>query len=340
MLKKTLIPIIAAAAVVVPAAAANAAPNMEVAIQDEDVFVDAKTLNPDRGYDALDRLGVKRMRILMPLKAVQTGGGFDFGKYDRAVDRASARGVQTQLVLVGRYPRPNVGEFKRYAKAAATHFRGRVMRYSIWNEPNFKAWLAPVKKAPGLYRKLYAAGYKAVKSADRRAKVLMGETAPYAQGRNAMAPVKFLRQVACVNSSYKRVKRCPKLKTDGYAHHPYDFEKAPRRSKRGKDDATIGSLRNLTTALDKIARTGQIRGTKAVYLTEFGYLATGRRGLPEATRAKFLRQAYGIARKNRRVKQVVQYLLVQPGDSPFTTGILDLAGGETPSFSALASIAK
>jgi hypothetical protein len=120
------------------------------------------------------------------------------------------------------------------------------------------------------------AGYQAIKASDGAAKVLIGETVPYAQGRRAMAPVKFLRKMACVNNQYRRVRRCPKLKADGYAHHPYD---------------------------------------KA-------------RELPEAGPAH--------RRKNRRVKEVVQYLLVQPNDgSPFTTGIISSDGVATPSFAVL-----
>jgi len=146
--------------------------------------------------------------------------------------------------------------------------------------------------------------------------------------------------MACVNSQYRRVKRCPKLKADGYAHHPYDFERAPKRSVRGKDDATIGSLRNLTSALDKLAHSGQLKGTKKLYLTEYGYLATGRRGLSERKRASYLKQGLRIARKNRRVKEVVQYLLVQPNDgSPFTTGIISANGVATPSFAVLRAAA-
>jgi hypothetical protein len=132
----------------------------------------------------------------------------------------------------------------------------------------------------------------------------------------------------------------PKLKADGYAHHPYDFEHAPKRSIRGKDDATIGSLRHLTRALDELAHSGQLKGTKKLYLTEYGYLATGRRGLSERKRASYLKQGLRIARKNRRVKEVVQYLLVQPNNgSPFTTGIISASGVATPSFAVLRAAA-
>jgi hypothetical protein len=334
-MRRLSIIILSLVSLLVPAALADAKP--QIAIEDESVFVDNKALSREQGYAALNQLGIHQMRVLITQAGAQRGdGSFDFGKYVRAIDEANSRGVSTQVVLVGRYPRPNVGEFARFASAAADALKGRVQRYSIWNEPNYVAWLAPLKKAPALYRKLYVAGYKAVKTADPRAKVMIGETVPYAQGRRAMAPVKFLRKMACVNNNYRVVKRCPKLKADGYAHHPYDFEKAPKRSKRGKDDATIGSLRNLTQALDKLARSGQLKGTKSLYLTEYGYLATGRRGLSERKRASYLKQGLRIARKNRRVKQVVQYLLVQPNDgSTFTTGILTPDGNPTPSFAAL-----
>ena len=114
----------------------------------------------------------------------------------------------------------------------------------------------------------------------------------------------------------------------------------PIRSIRGKDDATIGSLRHLTRALDKLAHSGQLKGTKKLYLTEYGYLATGRRGLSERKRASYLKQGLRIARKNRRVKEVVQYLLVQPNNgSPFTTGIISASGVATPSFAVLRAAA-
>jgi hypothetical protein len=338
--RRTTIIILSLLALLVPAALAHAKP--EIGIQDEDVFVDGKsTLTPTQGYSRLADLGVHRMRILVSSDSVETaGGGFDFSKYDRAVNQAAQNGVKVQFTLVGKHPRPNVPDFARFAAATAQHFKGRVDRYGIWNEPNYIAWLKPLRRAPAMYRKIYAAGYKAIKANDASAKVLIGETVPYAQGRRAMAPIKFLRKMACVNSRYHRVGHCRKLKADGYAHHPYDFEKAPRRSKRGKDDATIGSLSNLTRALAKIAHTGQLKGTSRLYLTEYGYLATGRRGLSERKRASYLKQGLRIARHNHHVKEVIQYLLVQPSNgSPFTTGIVSPNGTALPSFAVLRAAA-
>ena len=120
--------------------------------------------------------------------------------------------------------------------------RGLVRPVRIWNEPNYIALPKPSTAPPPCTASLYAAGYKAIKahdaarSAHRRDRALR-------TGSPRDGAVKFLRKVACVNAQYHRVRRCTKLKADGYAHHPYDFEKAPRRSIRGKDDATIRSLR-------------------------------------------------------------------------------------------------
>jgi hypothetical protein len=78
----------------------------------------------------------------------------------------------------GSHAQPDVADFGRFAAATAEHFRGRVDRYGIWNEPNYIAWLKPLNRAPALYRKLYLAGYKAIKANDGAAKVLIGETVP------------------------------------------------------------------------------------------------------------------------------------------------------------------
>src|SRR3954471_12361003 len=70
--RRTTLIIISLFALLVPAAMAQAKP--EIAIQDEDVFVDGKTLGPTQGYERLAELGVHRMRILVSSDSVETGG--------------------------------------------------------------------------------------------------------------------------------------------------------------------------------------------------------------------------------------------------------------------------
>ena len=44
------------------------------------------------------------------------------------------------------------------------HFRGRVARYAIWNEPNWWSLLGPSAHAARIYRRLYLRGRAACKA--------------------------------------------------------------------------------------------------------------------------------------------------------------------------------
>src|SRR4051794_18012952 len=114
---KTLITLLIALVSLSAAGVAHAAPGMEKAIEDEDVFVSGKTLSPNLGYQRLADLGIHRMRILVTSSSVRTGNGLNFGQYDRAVNQAAQRGIRVQMVLIGKYPRPNVREFADFANA-------------------------------------------------------------------------------------------------------------------------------------------------------------------------------------------------------------------------------
>jgi hypothetical protein len=347
----------------------RAARGLELALQDDATFVvGGKRVPRERAFSYARQLGVTRLRVnllwaytMQPevynarRKPAQIQYLFD--QFDSLVDAAAAEGIRIHLSLTGPAPRwarpkasvrqawykPNTREFGKFAGVVAEHFAGRVDRYSIWNEPNWRTWLGPLKSAPGLYRSLYSRGYDAIKDADRRAKVLIGETSPYERPGLSTAPLAFLRKVACVNKKYKRVGSCPRLKADGYAHHPYDFNHAPNFQYPGADNVTIGTLPRLTNALDKLSRAGALRttggGRMPLYLTEYGYFATGHRALPARTRSRYLQQAYTIALKNSRVKSQLQYLLVSPparsSSAFFNLALLSPSGKRYPQFGAL-----
>jgi hypothetical protein len=188
----------------------------------------------------------------------------------------------------------------------AAHFKGRVDRYGIWNEPNWKSWLEPHASSPRIYRGLYKGAYAAIKRADPSAKVLIGETSPQARGRAGTAPLSWLR--AMVGHS--------RLKADGYAHHPYDYRNSPRRVSGGKNDVTIATLGRLTKELSRMAHKRLLRtpsgGALPVYLTEYGYLVHGRFAMNQKRAATYLSQAFSIALHNGRVKSMLQYGLVSP----------------------------
>jgi hypothetical protein len=347
----------------------RASRGMELALQDDATFlVGSKRVPRERAFNYARQLGVTRLRVnllwayTMP-RAVYNARrkpaqiAYVFDDFDALIDAAAAKGIRIHLSLTGPAPRwarpkasvrqawykPNTREFGTFAGVVAEHFAGRVDRYSIWNEPNWKTWLGPLKSAPALYRSLYTRGYAAIKKADPRAKVLIGETSPFERRGLSTAPLAFLRKVACVNAKYKRVGSCPRLKADGFAHHPYDFRHAPGFQYPGEDNVTIGTLSRLTKALDKLSRVGALRTTRGgrmpLYLTEYGYFATGHRALPAKTRSRYLQQAYTIALKNGRVKSQLQYLLVAPprGSSSafFNLALLSPSGKRYPQFGAL-----
>jgi hypothetical protein len=76
---------------------------------------------------------------------------------------------------------------------------------------------------------------------------------------------------------------------------------------------TIGRL---SKALSRLRAAKALRrpdgGVPYIYLTEYGYFAGGNYKLSQKKQAKYLLQGFKMARKHRRVKQMLQYLLVPP----------------------------
>jgi hypothetical protein len=220
-----------------------------------------------------------------------------------------------------------------------------VTRYSIWNEPNHRAWISPIKNNAKIYRALYTAGYSAIKTADPTVQVLIAETSPFdlGHGRNATSPLKFLRGVTCANANYKKAGNCAPLQTDGYAHHPYDFGHKPAYRYPGKDNVTVATLGRLTTALSKLHKahllTTPSGGTPQLFLTEYGYFASGKYKLPRSTQGKYLVQGFTIGQRNPHVRQMVQYLFVKPAGNFafFDTSIATKAAKPTSAFNMLAA---
>src|SRR3954468_9863716 len=323
-------------AVALPARA-HAAAGMEFALQDDAVFVDQRWMERDTALDHAVELGTTRIRVNVLWSRLLVGDAaarttpktvtYDFSRIDALQAAAAARGIKLQLTIAGPAPawatgdhrignyRPDAAKYGAFVKTVVEHYKGRIDRYAIWNEPNWNTWLAPGKSAPSLYRALYTAGYKAAKTADPKAKVLIGELSPVGGGR-AIAPLKFLREVTCSKANYKAAKHCAPLKADGFAIHPYQFTTSPRVQAGRPDDVPIGALSRLTSALDKLAKRKALRtptgGKLGVYLTEFGYLTSGNRAQKPKVRAAWLASAFQIARHNPRVKQLLQYQLVDP----------------------------
>jgi hypothetical protein len=349
---------------------AHGAKNMEIAIQDDPVFVANQSIGRDAGLQRARELGATRIRVNLSWASVvdleQRNSSkapgtikYDFSLYDPLVEATRGTGIAVQFALIGPAPAfatgdkkistvaPKARYFRDFAGAAARHYKGRVDRYSIWNEPNYVSWLGPLKKAPRIYRSLYVNGYSAIKAVSPEVDVLIAETSPYkiVKGRRkkqfSTAPIEFLRKMTCSNQRLTK-SRCGGLKADGYAHHPYDFDHKPTFRYPGRDNATLSTLGNLTRALDRLHRTKALRTPSGrrlnLYLTEYGYFASGKRRTAEPRRSKYMPQAFAMAQRHRRVKQMLQYLLVQPpeGYRFFDTSIMSFGGEPSSTFGALA----
>ena len=163
---------------------AQAAANLEIALQDDAVFVTDEYYGRERGLNKAQELGVTHVRVNVLWAAVVGSSGnrrsrpspvkYDFTAYDQIVGSARARGMQVQMALTGPAPawatgnkrrgpyKPKYRYFEDFVEATVSHFRGLVARYSIWNEPNHDGWLRPSADAPRLYRALYVAGHAAI----------------------------------------------------------------------------------------------------------------------------------------------------------------------------------
>ena len=224
--------------------------------------------------------------------------------------------------------RPDPQAFADFATAVATRYGRDVDRYSIWNEPNL--YLAPLfscnrrqrprrcrPEAPHAYRRLVLSGGRAIRRADAGAEVAIGELASIG-GPGRIAPIPFLREMACVTPAYRprhdgpcRDFRAPRA--DALAYHPHSRRWPPERRTRNPDNARFGDLSRLIAAVDQLTRDRRIRAPRRrliIRLTEFGYQTTPpdrARGVTLRNQARYLQTALYLAWRHPRIKSLIHY---------------------------------
>jgi hypothetical protein len=278
-----------------------------------------------------DRPGVPRFEERDP---AQYPG---FGKYDRAIDEARAKGFRILLTVSGPVPRwaterkednvtrPSATRFGRFAQAVGTRYAGKVDHWSIWNEPNHPQFLQPQYSpsgravSPGLYRQLFRQGAAGIRrSGNAQDTILLGETAPRGTGK-VVAPLRFLRGTLCLDSRYRKRSSCGRLSdADAVAHHAYTTRQGPTFVPPNRDDVTIGVLSRLTRAVDRAERAGALRAGRPIWLTEFGIQSHPDRqlGVPETQQAEFRAISERIAWRNPSVVAFSQYLMRDDDPNP------------------------
>jgi hypothetical protein len=259
---------LAACLAVLAAAPAAASPRQESIFQDDPLVVfHSSQQSLDQTMRTLWFLGVDRIRVpvfwheIAPRPGSRRKPRFRrgeasprsysasrWGRYDRVVKSAAARGIGVLFTISGstpiwarsgsrRHPTPfpRRGDLKAFTRAVGTRYSGsypdpaggtlpRVDHWSIWNEPNFLQfdYRALLRKRggartrpmpPAVYRGVVDAVYSALaRTGHRSDTILLGETAPRRGGRRdpngTIAPVDFLRGVYCVNARYRPLRSC------------------------------------------------------------------------------------------------------------------------------------
>jgi hypothetical protein len=254
---------------------------------------------------------------------------------------------------------------RRYSGSYADENQGggvlpRVTRWSLLNEPNQPGWLTPqyerkrgrlVATAAVVYRALARAGIAGLKASGHgRDQVLLGETGPIGRftgrlARRPISPVEFLRNLFCLTPGGRRSKArgCRGFKrfaVSGFAHHPYQRggSRPPAEPPEAAGEITISAPGRLRRVLDAAARARRIPRRLPVYYTEFGFQTNPPDrvfGVRVALQPAYLNQSDWMAYRDRRVRGVGQYKLVDDAPLPsFQSGLRFGDGQPKPGYAA------
>jgi hypothetical protein len=291
---------------------------------------------------------------------------YDWSLYDRTVVDAAASGVHVLFSVYGTPGWANRGkamnvaparalDLRNFAVAAARRYSGTykaadgtklpaVREWLAWNEPNNPIFLLPQYRRSGAkwvmqsasdYARICNAIYTGVHATlIRSERVACGGTAPRgnnnpSSSRASVSPLAFLRAVKIAG-----------LKTfDAWAHHPYysgpsDTPTSKPAQVRGAP-ATSVTLGNLSGLVREVTR---LYGNKRIWITEYGYQTNPPDpifGVSYAKQARYLTQAFEIARKNPRVDMMLWFLLKdEPNLTGWQSGLITYSGKKKPSFAA------
>lgn len=224
--------------------------------------------------EMLKRLGIGCIRRDFIWKEIEPKRGeFHFENLDRARDELDAAGIEVLALLA--YSNPwaeqiegndssiDPADYAAFGRAVATHFRGRVRYYEIWNEPNWVFWRPDPD--PVAYGVLFKATATAIREADADARIVLGGTFSL-PGMLAGRVWDFVYDVADAHPDIGDY-------FDILSYHPYtEFQvKAPEAGVEG--DERHPSLVQMTRAIE---RAGQdiYGGGKPIWNTEAGWASS------------------------------------------------------------------
>ncbi|MGZ8739837.1 MAG: hypothetical protein ACXWZ8_04500 [Gaiellaceae bacterium] len=311
----------------------------------------------------IDWASVARRRPAAPANPADRA--YDWTAVDRVVSQAGLNKIRVLASIYGtprwagparnRVPR-RVIDLRSFSYAAARRYSGTyrvggralpaVRHWLAWNEPNNPVFLKPQwRLVSGKWRPQSAFDYARICSAVwagvhgtrlRGRKVACGATSP--RGNNAprssrpsTSPLVFMTWL----------KRAGLKRFDAYAHHPYygsRFE-TPTTVPPAKNSITLGNIGVLIRHLNST-----FGRSKRLWITEYGYqtrppdLAFGVR---YSSQAKYVHQAFQIARKTGRIDMLVWFLIRDEQRlSGWQSGVMTTRGARKPAFRAFQKLRR
>jgi len=295
---------------------------------------------------------------------------YQWSAIDNVVAKAAQNKMRILAVIYGtprwagtgknRLPR-RITDLRLFAFAAATRYSGTynvavgegeperllpaVRFWLAWNEPNNPVFLKPQwKKVRGTWRPQSAYDYAKICSAIwagvhstglANEKVGCGVTGPRGNdaptsSRASTSPLVFLTWL----------RRAGLKRFDAYAHHPYygnRLEK-PTTVPKSKKAVTLGNIGVLLRQLKRLY------GSKRLWITEYGYQTRPPDryfGVSYSAQAKYVHQAYAVAKKTRKVDMFVWFLIRDERRlSGWQSGVYTASGKRKPAFRAFQTLKR
>ncbi len=196
----------------------------------------------DRILNTADDLGFNWITQQVEWKeAEEPKGAYTWTELDSIVNDTQRHNIKI-LISVVKAPEWATGggngfpkdpkDLQDFMQAMATHFKGRVHAYMIWNEQNLTGEAGVID--PGRYVELLKAGYLGVKSVDPSAIVLSGALAPTGvndpEGKRAPGAMGALSDLNYLEAMYKYHDGEMRAYYDVVGTHPYGFNNPPEMS--------------------------------------------------------------------------------------------------------------
>jgi hypothetical protein len=284
---------------------------------------------------------------------------YRWGRYDDLVRRAAENKIKVMFTIIGSPAWANGGKrwnrapksgstLRAFAYAAARRYSGSftpegedtplpaVRLWLAWNEPNDPVFLWPqFGKVGKRYVVRSARDYARICNAVvggvhatllRNERVGCGVTSPRGNNRArgsrpSVSPLVFLAAM----------RRAGARGFDAYAHHPYYGR--PSESPTTKPGKTAVTLANINTLIKAVDRAW---GRKRIWITEYGYQTRPPDrffGVTLKRQARYLAQAFSIARRNPRIDIMIWFLLRDESRlRGWQSGLITKAGRKKPAW--------